>query len=338
MPSAARHLSIAMIIEAYDKYGSVWKAGEELGVDGRAISLRLKEVGHNTRAAQYFSDAEKEKISSLYKNSDFETFDLEKIARELGRSKIAVCRIAGVLGLTIQGRSTKKVVAAGRAGGIGKWSKRPHPRGALGMVHTNETIEAVSRAAKRMWSTHKTFEIGLMSPEARDKRSKMMSERAVNRPARSAYSRCKAGYRDDLGEIYFRSSWEANYARYLNLLQRMRIVEKWEYEPKTFWFDGVRRGTMSYRPDFCVTYRNEKVSEYVEIKGWVLPKDRTKWKRMAQYHPDIKLVVVGKKQYRNIERKWSSALPGWEHGRAKVSIERDAAVSCCQIEITARDA
>ena len=67
------------------------------------------------------------------------------------------------------------------------------------------------------------------------------------RAASTVHTRAAGGRREDLGETWFRSSWEANYARYLNLLARMKIVERWEYEPETFWFDGVKRGAVSYK-------------------------------------------------------------------------------------------
>lgn len=130
-----------------------------------------------------------------------------------------------------------------------------------------------------------------------------------------SHTRAAGGRRDDLGDIWFRSSWEANYARYLNLLIKLRIVEHWEFEPKTFWFDGIRRGVASYLPDFSVKYRNDSVIEWIEIKGWVTPKDKTKWKRMAKYHPDVKLVVIKKKEYEATGRKWASSIPNWERGR-----------------------
>jgi hypothetical protein len=141
------------------------------------------------------------------------------------------------------------------------------------------------------------------------------------RPASSVYSRAKGGVRSDVGEQYFRSSWEANYARYLNLLIKLGAVERWEYEPETFWFKGVLRGTNSYRPDFRVKYKNDPTWEYIEIKGWVRPKDKTKWKRMKKYHPHIKLVVVGAKEYYSIQKKSSSSIPKWESQKdAKLSV------------------
>src|SRR5574337_150635 len=73
-----------------------------------------------------------------------------------------------------------------------------------------------------------------------------------------ARKRSAAGVRPDVSSsIYFRSAWESNYARYLNLLMKMGVVEEWSYEPETFWFEGVRRGTNSYKPDFRVRYKGD---------------------------------------------------------------------------------
>lgn len=119
----------------------------------------------------------------------------------------------------------------------------------------------------------------------------------------------KAGFRDDLG-IYVRSGWEANYARYLNWLKSRGEIESWEYEPQTFWFLAIKRGTRSYKPDFKVS---EKGKEYfVEVKGYMDAKSLTKIKRMRIYHPTVDLRVVDERQYRSIARTVSGMIRGWE--------------------------
>ncbi len=52
-----------------------------------------------------------------------------------------------------------------------------------------------------------------------------------------------------------RSTWEMNYAHYLDWLKKKKEIKKWEYEPDTFWFKNIRRGTCSYLPDFKI-YQN----------------------------------------------------------------------------------
>jgi len=120
----------------------------------------------------------------------------------------------------------------------------------------------------------------------------------------NTYSRCKRGWRR-IGDkrIYFRSRMEANYARYLEF-----SGVKWEYESKTFWFSGIKRGVVSYTPDFFIPDKNI----FIETKGWMDDKSRTKIKRMAKYHPDVKLIIVDYKTYKSIERQVGQIVPGWE--------------------------
>lgn len=112
------------------------------------------------------------------------------------------------------------------------------------------------------------------------------------------YSKSKRGVRR--GQ-YFRSRMEANYAAYLDF-----VGVKWEYEPKTFWFP-VKRGVVSYTPDFYLPDEDK----YVETKGWMDPKSKTKIRRMAIHHKDVKLEVVDWKAYKEIA-KWSKLIPNWE--------------------------
>jgi Protein of unknown function (DUF1064) len=126
----------------------------------------------------------------------------------------------------------------------------------------------------------------------------------------SPYSRAKRGKRIDLDNIFFRSAWEANYARYLNWLISQGEIKAWEFEPKTFIFDGVTRGVISYLPDFKVI-NNDGSHEWHEVKGWMTSKDRTKLNRMAKFYPHEKLVLIDKDVYRSIS-KWKGMIDGWE--------------------------
>ena len=92
--------------------------------------------------------------------------------------------------------------------------------------------------------------------------------------------------------IYFRSSWEYYYAIFLEKLLQERKIIDWKHEPKCFWFDGIKRGVRSYLPDFCVTH-NDGSEEWVETKGYFDSKSQTKMKRMAKYHPEVKIRLVG---------------------------------------------
>jgi len=122
------------------------------------------------------------------------------------------------------------------------------------------------------------------------------------------YGNIKRGYHDIDGvRFFFRSHWEANYARYLSFLVKQKQIKKWEFEPDTFWFSQIKRGVRSYLPDFKI-FNNDGAIEYHEIKGYMDSKSKTKIKRMGKYYPDIVLRVIGEKQYGEIKTKLGRML------------------------------
>lgn len=116
------------------------------------------------------------------------------------------------------------------------------------------------------------------------------------------------GWRADL-ERYFRSTWESNYARYLNWLIDQGEIARWEYEADTFEFP-VKRGSRFYTPDFKVV-NPDGTYEYHEIKGWMDAQSATKLKRMAKYYPEEVVVVIGKEEYQAL-KKWRKLIEDWE--------------------------
>lgn len=128
------------------------------------------------------------------------------------------------------------------------------------------------------------------------------------------YSRAKYGWRN-VGDknVFFRSSWEANYGRYLEFLKNKGQITEWEHEPETFWFHSIKRGVRSYLPDFRVTTNDGSV-EYHEVKGWMDKRSATKIKRMAKYYPDTKLVVRDAKWFKCNTTILKNIIPCWEAG------------------------
>lgn len=138
------------------------------------------------------------------------------------------------------------------------------------------------------------------------------SIRASSTTRRNIHSgAAKSGFREDIG-LFVRSRWEANYARYLNMLIASGDIRGFEYEPKTFFFRDVKRGPFSYRPDFLVELADGS-EVWHEVKGWMDSKSRSKLKRMARFYPDEKIEVIGKDEYFVIEAKYSKTIEGWEH-------------------------
>ena len=123
--------------------------------------------------------------------------------------------------------------------------------------------------------------------------------------------RGRGGKRKDLDNLYVRSSWEANYARYLNLLKRTGDILRWEYEPDTFEFEGIKRGSRFYTPDFKV-FSGEDSFEYHEVKGHMDAKSATKLRRISKYFSEVKVVLVDKPRYQAIASAVSGIIKNWE--------------------------
>lgn len=176
------------------------------------------------------------------------------------------------------------------------------------MKHTAETLAVLSEKTRARWES--------MSQDERDAHvfKAVKAKRDLGIPFANARGSWKAGWREIGGQrCYFRSRWEANYARYLEWLRSLGEIRSWEHEAHTFWFEGIRRGCVSYLPDFKVTEKDGSV-QWHEVKGWMDARSKTTLARMAKYHPNEILVVVREKQYREIERKVSSLIDGWEGG------------------------
>lgn len=223
----------AQVAEAYSVTGSVWAAADKLGVSGQTVSRRLKLAGVPVNK-QWLTEQDRQAIRDYYAGTPSETFDLQVIADKLGRTRHLICREARALGLTNQKReassetrakSSRIMAAMWERGDLDKHreaiiegiKRRPHPRGFLGGKHSPEARAKISEASRRNWATVKTF-----YPEKveafKDNLARIRSLSPT--PAENAYSRCNRGMREDIG-IYVRSAWEANYARYLNLLVKL---------------------------------------------------------------------------------------------------------------------
>jgi hypothetical protein len=196
-----------------------------------------------------------------------------------------------------------------------------HPRGALGMVHTAATRERLSEVHTARWA-------GMTEDERGAHTLRAMRARAEKGPLaveRTGVS-WKGGWRV-IGGVrkYYRSRWEANYARYLEWLRTHGKVAAWAHEPETFWFAGIKRGSVTYLPDFRVTLPNGSV-EYHEVKGWMDARSRTKLRRMAKYHPAVRLLVIDGKAYRSLERSVGALVAEWEFSTRGKAVVGDAPV------------
>ncbi len=105
-------------------------------------------------------------------------------------------------------------------------------------------------------------------------------------------SNFKQGWSKVGGKTYwFRSGLEVRWAQYLELLKGLSEILYWEYETKKFEFKGIRSGTVFYTPDFFIQYPSGEMLWH-EVKGHLQQKDVTKFRRMAKYYPNEKLILV----------------------------------------------
>jgi len=127
-------------------------------------------------------------------------------------------------------------------------------------------------------------------------------------------SKCswKSGWRIIAGmKFYFRSSWEANYARFLEMEKLKGMILDWEHEPVYFKFEKEKTGSISFLPDFRIITLDGLI-EYHEVKGWFDDRSKETLARMAEYYPEVIVIVVCKKLFKEHTKELSKIIEGWE--------------------------
>jgi len=293
---AKRVDAVRLICDLYKRDYPVQRIVEVTGVSRSWIHKIVHETsGYRLRS---WSDSEDMKLREIYSALCGVEPDLDAIALYFGRSYAAVASRAHILELTnmfwksrmetcAQYSATRKLQFA-----FGS----PHPRGMLGKSHS---IEAKKKISEKNRGT-------VRKSTASQRKTMSIAQAAIIRKTTTAteiYSRTKSGRRSDLGDVFFRSAWEANIARWLNF-----NGVKWEFEPTTFWFEKIRRGVRSYTPDFYLTEEDR----YIEVKGWMDAKSKTKLKRMAKYHPKVNIELLDAGRYKEISKMAQYVIPNWE--------------------------
>lgn len=132
--------------------------------------------------------------------------------------------------------------------------------------------------------------------------------------------RTNIGRRKDLNK-FFRSSWEANLARYL-----VASGHGYTYEPQVFTYP-YKHGTVSYCPDFKL---ND--GTWVEVKGFMDGKSKVQIRRFKKHYPEefkkLKCVIGSANTaaakffekegvpvfyyYNELNKKYRHEIPSWE--------------------------
>lgn len=180
-------------------------------------------------------------------------------------------------------------------------------------VFTVEHRKKFSDTMKRTWAEHKidTTNHWTKTDEGKQRLSQLSKGRVYTSAVRhnmslgaqkrlrsnreTMYTSAKGGTREDLG-VYFRSNWEANFARIMNYLGKA-----WIYEPETF---KIPRG--SYTPDFLVD------DVYYEIKGRMNEIGQEKIDQFKSTYTDKKLIVIEGVAYNALRLQYKSKIPTWE--------------------------
>ena len=265
-----------------------------------------------------YSDTEIQEIFKVY-NSPFGS--IKELSARLGRSKANICRFARKFGLTNRNRKKpKKFISKNYrqkqflfSRALGQWKRKEHPKGMLGKTHSKDLRERMSIRMKSQWKDKNSF---FNSQERKQKMSDFMKKLRASKIITNPYSRAKRGRRSDIGDIFFKSRWEANFARYLEFLKKNGSIFKWEYEEDRFEFHKIRFGTRSYLPDFKVFDTETSEPYYYEIKGWMDRKSIVRLKRMSKYYPSVKIILISQKEYKEIENKLGGLIQFWEYKNA----------------------
>jgi hypothetical protein len=291
----------------------------------------------------YYAYTEEEK--DIIMNMRLNGFTYKEIAKRLNRTPSGVQRKLSVMGIKVKKNWEKEEIETlKREYKNGKTHKElakilnktvsaiEYQVSNLGIgskVGSKELSAKFSRRNKKLWNDpnhifnqaeyrerltkhHKNPNHIVNSEEYRQALSDRMTRNKIGlkyRNKKSGFVNYYGGYRKDLGH-YVRSRWEANIARYLKFLIKNNKIKKYEYEKDCFEFKKIKRGNRSYTPDFKIT-NNDGSIEYWEVKGYMDAQSKTKLKRMKKYYPDIKIILIQKKEYKEIE-KWSRLILEWE--------------------------
>lgn len=301
------------LLESYSRLKSIWRVAEEFGMCGQSVHARLSALNAIDKSDQW-SDSDISILTRFYTERRFANrndFGLDDLAKQMGRLKSNICRKARELGLTNNQRLMSDEAKIRTSERFKRWHEvNEHPRGMLGKTHADDVRKKMSEHSRNLWNGKCAAFINgsatLKALKTREQNGNLMTPRGG--------VSWKGGEREIGGvKKYFRSSWEANFARFLETMKNEGSIHKWEHEPDTFWFYNVQRGCRMYCPDFKI-WMNTSDFIYIEIKGWMDQRSKTKLDRMAENYPEETVIVLSKDDMNRIENKYGPMIDGWELG------------------------
>lgn len=168
----------------------------------------------------------------------------------------------------------------------------------------NKTLEEIYGKEKALQIRIKLSESkrGDKNPSKREDVRKKISNTAKenyrngNRKISKNNSTKKGGKRVDLDNIYFRSAWEADFAR---ILKKENI--NYEYEKKI-----IINNDITYLPDFYL----KDYDIYFEIKA--NNGNTYKYDLFKKYYPNITIYLIKGEEFKYLSKLYSYIIPNWE--------------------------
>lgn len=114
------------------------------------------------------------------------------------------------------------------------------------------------------------------------------------------YSSSRKGFREDLNNQFFRSAWEANFARLCNY-----FGTKWEYEEHKFFLEKIEQ---FYIPDFYLP----EINTFVEITGQETPYKNKKINMFIESFPEYNFIHIIDKDWYKKFSPLKHIIPQWE--------------------------
>jgi len=229
-------------------------------MDEKTVEQRQREIRHHTGRPLPHTDKTKRKISK----------GLKRYYRNGGKAGMQDKH---------HNESTKEKIRKSNKGKAHQLSEQ----GRKSLIDSMKKRKVTDETRKKNSESHKGImpkNIDLLkSPKVIRKRANTLAktlEKKLREGKPVGYSTILGGKRKDLDYVFFRSTWEANYARYLAFVE---IV--YYYEPKSFEYP-ITKGTRFYTPDFYLPEEDK----WVEVKGQWDSKSKTKLRRFRKYHKD----------------------------------------------------
>lgn len=126
---------------------------------------------------------------------------------------------------------------------------------------------------------------GYLSKSRNAIKNKLTEFRTGKKPtAKKPGKRTNIGKRKDCDNRCLRSSWEANLYR---ILKQDKQIDYFQYECTDFdfWHFGIKKGTVSYTPDFKIVFKDGSY-KWIEVKGYLKPQDKVRIRRFFKFYPE----------------------------------------------------